>query len=377
MQWSIRNLLNPVIARCLIYGTNPFDLEYVLRKMEEKPLLNSKMLEETWMKEWQKKAQHFIQLANEAREKDNMLSVSEYYTLAARCYYACYLLNSDEVENKKQVYENLAASYHEAVKYSQRRVCEVSIPFKGDAVLPAYLHLPDETEFKAPYPCVIIYSGMGACKEELEVEAKPLIERGAAVLTVDMPGTGAALFHYNTKLNGTNMEHAFDTIMEFCKENEFIDADRIGTYGLCMGGGFAYRAAAKYPEVKCCINLFPLFLSMADINHIPRWMKQGKWASFQMGEICNEEFLNGMAVISEGNVSCHYLLVHSQYDNWMELEQTNQLYEKSTGKKEEIIITEQPVYATKESVMHAMPVGEQMHWIKRKAADYCIEAFRQ
>ena len=63
MQWSIRNLLNPVIARCLIYGVNPFDLEFVLRKMEEKPLLNARMLDDTWMSEWEKKAQHFISLA--------------------------------------------------------------------------------------------------------------------------------------------------------------------------------------------------------------------------------------------------------------------------------------------------------------------------
>lgn len=374
MQWSIRNLLNPVIARCLIYGTNPFDLEYVLRKMEEKPLLNARMLEDTWMNEWKKKAQHFIALAKEAEEKDNMLSVSEYYTLAARCYYACYLLNSDEVKNKKHVYQDLENSYHEALKYSKRRVYDVSIPFEDETFLPAYLHLPEKNSFHAPYPCVLVFSGMGACKEELEVEAKSIVERGIAVLAVDMPGTGAALFHHDIKLSAKNVESAFDAIMNYVRTSEQIDSEKIGTYGLCMGGGFAYRAAVKEPEIRCCVNLFPLFLSMVEINHIPRWMKQGKWASFQMGDATTEQFIEEMGILSEGQVCGDYLLVHSQYDNWMELEKTNQVYAKTKGRKEEIIVTEQPVYATKESVMHAMPVGEQMHWIKNKAADFCVEA---
>ncbi|HAU85256.1 MAG TPA: tRNA modification GTPase, partial [Lachnospiraceae bacterium] len=49
-----------------------------------------------------------------------------------------------------------------------------------------------------------------------------------------------------------------------------------GTFGLCMGGGFAYRAAAKYSDIKCCVNLFPLFLSMVENDNIPRWMRQGR-----------------------------------------------------------------------------------------------------
>ena len=50
--------------------------------------------------------------------------------------------------------------------------------------------------------------------------------------------------------------------------------------------------------------------------------------------------------------------------------------DKAKGQKQEIIVEDEPVFATKESVMHAMPVGEQMHWIKRKAADFCVEALR-
>lgn len=376
MQWSIRNLLNPVITRCLIYGVSPFDLEAVLRKVEQKPLLNSRALENTWMAGWQEKAEYFIALAEEERKKENRISVSEYYLLASRCYYACYLLNSDMIEHKKTVYEKLLFTYREFLFQSDRRVEPVKIAFEENSFLTAYLHLPDQNRFQAPFPCILIPAGYGSCKEELEIEAKPLVERGIAALVIDMPGTGESLFTYGTKLGGETVELALEKIMEFCSQHESIDLERLGTYGLCMAGSFAYRAAAKYPQIKCCVNLFPLFISMVDMNHIPGWMKHGRWAGFQMGDKSTEEFVKGMSIMEEGTVACKYLFVHSSYDNWMELDKTQFIYDKAKGQKQEIIVEDEPVFATKESVMHAMPVGEQMHWIKRKAADFCVEALR-
>ena len=34
MKWRIRDLLNPVVTRCMLYGTDPFDIEYVLQKID-------------------------------------------------------------------------------------------------------------------------------------------------------------------------------------------------------------------------------------------------------------------------------------------------------------------------------------------------------
>lgn len=376
MQWSIRSLLNPVIARCLIYDISPFDLEYVLRRVEQKSLLNSKMLENTWMAEWKQKADYFKELAEDARKKNQKCSVSEFYQLAAKCYYACYLLNSDAVESKKKVYEDFSYTYRQYVMNSDERVEEVLIPMENDAFLPGYLHFPNENKFKGPHPCVTIYVGMGSCKEEVEVEARALINRGISVLAIDMPGTGAALFQYGLKLHGDLIEKAFDEIMKFLTAHPDIDSGRLGTFGLCMGGGIAYRAAAKYPSVKACVNLFPLFVSMLNLDSIPRWMRQGLWADYQIGYPDKEEWIETMRTLETDNVKGRYLLVHSEYDNWMELKKTKCIYDKTTGQKQEIIVKQKPVYATEESVMHAMPVGEQMHWVKIQAADFLAETFQ-
>lgn len=347
-------------------------MEYVLQKVEKKPLVNSKVLEMTWREEWGKKAQRFSAFGKEAKEKGNYISAKEYYMLAARCYYACYLINSDQIAGKREIYKKLEGYYLQALQCSERRFEQVVIKLEEKKGMPGYLHLPDQKKFQAPYACVTIFAGMGSSKEELETMARPLVERGVAVLCLDQPGTGAALFDYDLKLSGENIELGFDKTMEFLLSHPLIDENRLGSYGLCMGGGYAYRFAAKYPSVRCVANLFPLFVTMLEEDAVPRWMKQGLWAKYQLANGPENEFYEGMEVLTEGAVKSDYLVVHSRFDNWMPLEKTKEILTKTEGKKETIVIDEEPVFATKESIMHAMPVGEQMHWIRIKVADWMV-----
>lgn len=373
MDWSIRGLLNPVIVRSLIFGVNPIDMEFVLQQMEKKPLVNGKVLQNTWREEWGRKTRHFAVLAEQAEKKKNWLSAGQYYTLSAQCCYAAYLLNSEHIDKKREAYKELEHYYLCQLHCSKRRFETIFIPLKGEKGMPGYLHLPDERQFEGPYPCVILFAGYGSCKEELETMAKPLIERGIAALTLDQPGTGSALFDNNLKLGGSMLEHGFQKTIQFLETLDFIDNSRLGTYGLCMGGGYAYRVAAEFPKITCCAGLFPLFISMLGDKTIPRWMRNGEWPDFQKENASSQEFIEGMKIIADGSFHGDYMIVHSSYDNWMPLEKTNQIVDKSTGNINEVIIDDAPVYATEESVMHAMPVGEQMHWIKIQVADWFAE----
>lgn len=209
MDWSLRGLLNPVIVRCLIFGVNAIDMEYVLCQMEKKPLINGKVLQNTWKEEWGKKTEHFTGLAKQAEKKKNLLSAGQLYKLAADCCYAAYLLNSEHIDRKREAYKQLEHYYLATLRCFGRRFETVFIPFEGENGMPGYLHLPDESLFQGPYPCVMIFAGYGSCKEELETMGRPLVERGIAVLALDQPGTGAALFDNNLKLGGSILEKGF------------------------------------------------------------------------------------------------------------------------------------------------------------------------
>ena len=49
------------------------------------------------------------------------------------------------------------------------------------------------------------------------------------------------------------------------------------------------------------------------------------------------------------------------------------LYSKATGYKERLEVTERPAYVSEETIMHAMPVGEQFHWVKHITADFIAQ----
>lgn len=376
MKWPIRNLLNPVSTRTLLYGTDPFDTEYVLQKIDQIKVMSGKQIKEVWFSEWERKAARYIEYAKKAEEKGNTISAEKYYMLTAQCYYACYMINTDDINQKREVYKKLEYYYGKTVHFRKNKVEFVEIEIEGGK-LPAYIHFPDDGKSQEKYPVVVTYSGIGSCKEELDMLALPLLERGLAVLTVDMPGTGSALFEYDRKCRGDHLELAFDAIFAYLENRDDIDSDRIANFGLCMGGGYAFRASAKRKNCKCCVSLFPLFINMAEMDSIPIWMKRGKWSTYQYGfeetDNGDEQFLEKMAYITEGNVDCDFFLIHSADDNWMSTEASLSFLDKANGYKESLEIDDKPAYVSEETIMHAMPVGEQFHWVKHIAADFIAE----
>lgn len=367
MKWAIRDLLNPVVTRSMLYGSDPFDIEYILKQVDQIKAMSGKKIQAVWLDNWHEKIEHYSQLCDEAEKKGNKISARAYAKMVTECHYACFMVNIEDLEHKTQIYNGLVESYKRYAKLCKNKIEYVEIDSKAGKI-PAYIHYPDSGR-KTGYPVTITYSGIGSCKEELEMLAAPLNERGIAVITPDMPGAGASIIYNNIKCGGKQLEAAMDGIYKFVKDHKKLDEKNIANFGLCMGGGYAFRATVKNPKVKCCVSLFPLLMHLADVDSIPIWMKKGKWSSYQYVD----DYLESMAVLEEGTHSADFLMVHSDDDNWMPPEASDKLFEKATGYKERIKVTEKPAYASEETIMHAMPVGEQYHWVKHIAADFIAE----
>jgi len=367
MKWSIRELLNPVVTRSMLYGSDPFDTEYVLKRVDEIDVMSGKKIQAVWLGEWGKKIAHYAELRDQNEAKGNLISARAYAKMVAQCWYACYMVNIQDLDQKVSIYNNLAESYRKYTELCDNKIEYIEID-TAFGKLPAYIHYPDDGS-KESYPIAITYSGIGSCKEELDMLAMPLNERGVAVITPDMPGTGGAVIWNNVKCGGDELEAAFESIYKFIDSRSELDSSRIANFGLCMGGGYAIRATVKNPAVKCCAALFPLMICYCKVDSVPIWMKKGKWTSCQT----NDDYIETMNILSEGTLSSDFLLVHSDYDNWMTHEANDILYSKATGYKERLEVTERPAYVSEETIMHAMPVGEQFHWVKHITADFIAQ----
>jgi Esterase FrsA-like len=373
MEWSIRDLINPVITRLLIYGVNPIDTEYVVSNVEKVNYLNSRSLENSWAGEWKKKAQYYTNLAETAIENDNKLTAGELYMQAAQCYYAMFLINMSSTADKKKVYEEYSSLFKRSMNYRGVNVTDQDIILSGGKVLRGQLYFPSKG-VPVKKICTIIYSGLGSCKEEMYTLASPLLDRGASVFIADMPGNGESLFSNGVTCNINVLEEAFSAIPQQLSEIPELKGYRFGAYGLCMGGGYAVRAACKDARYEFCATLFALLISKVEANSTPQWMKQGEWAKIQMGNIPAEQFIDEMRLLESGTFKAPYFFIHGKHDNWMTLESALEFCKRSQGTVKKLIVETEPVFSNQQIVTHTMPVGEQLHWVRHVVADWIVSA---
>lgn len=365
--WTIRGLLNPVISRLLIYGVNPIDVEAVLSITESKNHMNAQSLERTWLGEWETRAAHYADLAIHAEKSGYRASVSKYYLLAAQCYYAAFLINPAAKGEKKRIYQAFADYYRKSEDFYSVPSIHLEVPI-SQGKLTGFLHLPAQT----PLVCAVIFAALGSCKEELHMLARPLVERGMAAFVVDMPGSGESLFVHEVKCRFDALEEGFSNILDVLSVRTELQNVVFGSYGLCMGGGYAHRAACADPRYKFCVTLFMLYITQTQPNSTPQWMRQGEWYNFQTGGVPAAEFLQEMDGLTQGVLNVPYLFIHGRHDNWMPLETAQVYCDRAQGPKEVLIIENTPVFSNQQVVTHTMPVGEQLHWVKHYAADWIL-----
>ena len=215
-----------------------------------------------------------------------------------------------------------------------------------------------------------MFGGVGGCKEEVHGLSASFADRGIAVLAVDLPGLGESLLvhHYRWRLD--TVTRAMDNSIEYLKTRDEVQPDKIGVYGLCLGGGMAYKYTALHPEnVAYLATMFPMLLNPEAIANTPPWMKTSEWFSFFSGDAPNQIFEQEMSVGDDLIVQCPYLLIHGRHDNWTPLERAMELYQQAIGKKDVLVIEEEAVHESGHATTHTIPVADQFHWAMPVTAD--------
>jgi 2,6-dihydroxypseudooxynicotine hydrolase len=94
--------------------------------------------------------------------------------------------------------------------------------------------------------------GLDSVKEELQATAEYLLERGLATLAVDGPGQGEAEYELP-------IEPAYERVATACfdwlQARDDVDAERLGVFGVSLGGYYAARAAAFEPRALATVAL--------------------------------------------------------------------------------------------------------------------------
>jgi dienelactone hydrolase len=167
---------------------------------------------------------------------------------AAVYYHFAKFMYVDDTEQMHAAHRKAVECLASALPYIDPPGERVEIPFDG-ATIAAILRRPAGP---GPHPIVILIPGLDSAKEEFRPTEDLFLSRGLATLSIDGPGQGEA--EYDLAIRG-DWEVPGSAVIDAVCTLPGIDADRIGIWGVSLGGYYAARVASGDTRVRACIAL--------------------------------------------------------------------------------------------------------------------------
>jgi 5-aminopentanamidase len=200
-----------------------------------------------WCREWGRTARHYEQLAETAEAADRTVTAGEAWRRAALCWHWGKFVFTDHPEEQQAAHERTVACFRRGAGTLSPPAEPVRVPYAG-STLAAYLRVP-----AGPTPpIVIMIPGLDSVKEELQATAEHMLRRGLAVIAIDGPGQGEAEYEFPIE---PAYERVVTAVADYLKGRADVDPDRIGVFGVSLGGYYAARSAAYEPRVRAAVDL--------------------------------------------------------------------------------------------------------------------------
>jgi 5-aminopentanamidase len=215
-----------------------------------------------WCREWGRTGQHYEQLAETAEAASRLVTAGEAWRRAALCWHWGKFVFTDHLEEQRAAHERTVACFRRGAGTLSPPAEPIRVPYAG-TTLAAYLRVPGQG--RRP-PVVIMIPGLDSVKEELQATAEHLLRRGLAVIAIDGPGQGEA--EYELPIEPA-YERVTTAVADYLKGRDDIDPDRIGVFGVSLGGYYAARSAAYEPRARAAVELAGPYRFDLDWDQLP------------------------------------------------------------------------------------------------------------
>ncbi len=201
-----------------------------------------------WCERWSATGARHEQLGRIALTEGRTRSAGAHLAQAAVYYHFAKFMFVNDLGQLRQAHRRAVECLQDALPYLAPPGERIEIPFDG-SVIAAILRRPATP---GPHPIVVLIPGLDSAKEEFRPTEDLFLSRGIATLSVDGPGQGEA--EYDLAIR-PDWEVPGRAILDAVGELPSIDADRIGVWGVSLGGYYAARVAAGDHRVRGCIAL--------------------------------------------------------------------------------------------------------------------------
>ncbi|MFG6138049.1 alpha/beta hydrolase family protein [Halomonas sp. B23F22_10] len=292
-----------------------------------------------FMREWVRKADQLVSLANEDTARNHGFSASDKLHRASLYYLIAERMQTQGSRDRLETFLKGRKAFDEGARLGSLNVTRHEIPY-GDKHIAVLLSHAQGVE--GPAPAVVFLNGLDSCKELLWWSRLPeeLARRGISCLCVDQPGTGESLRLQD--LPATWQAEQWGTpVYEWLADQPGIDPDRIGITGISLGGYYAPRVCAMEPRFASGA-VWGANHNWAEVQHkrlqregenpVPHYWNHVQWV---FGTNDRDEFLRraeGMTLngVME-RIKVPFLVTHGAKDRQISLDYAHQSYEQLTN----------------------------------------------
>lgn len=333
----------------LMCGGNIGEIDAACRPIREAAARGEDAGTALFFDSWVNVAHQVIANGEADEAKGRRLSAGIKYQRAAGYLLAAERMQSRDYAPRWEAYRKGLAMFRKGVELQELGVEFVDIPYEG-STYPA-LFVRAAARDGRPAPVLVSCNGLDSMKEQIFGAGNPaaFAARGVSTLVIDQPGTGAAL-----RLNGLTGRHDSEAwasrAVDYLLTRNDVDPQRIGMFGLSLGGYFAPRAAAFEKRFALC--------AVMGANHnwgemqkrrqaregdrpVPHYWDHVMWV---FGKKTIEEFmawapamdLNGVVE----KIDVPFLVTHGEGDRQIPVEYAHQSYGQAVNSpKRELRIT--------------------------------------
>lgn len=262
-----------------------------------------------WCSAWSSGAAVHEELGRTAMAQGRTRSAGAHLAQAAVYYHFAKFVFVEDLDQMRAAHQSAVRCLDDALPFLDPPGERVEIAFEGSQLV-GILRRPRSA---APVPVVVLVPGLDSAKEEFRSTEALFLERGLATFSVDGPAQGEA--EYDLAIRG-DWEVPGRAIIDHLEGLPGLAADRIGVWGVSLGGYYAARWASGDDRVRACIALAGPFDFGECFTGAPELTRtafkvRSQVATFEQAQLRADELsLVGRAEL----IQCPVLVVFGQQD---------------------------------------------------------------
>lgn len=286
-----------------------------------------------WCAGWSRGAEVHLDLAESALNEDRHHSAGEYFSRAALYFHFAKFLFVHDRAQARAAHDRAVTALTRALPLLSPVARREEIAFEGTRLVGIF-RAPSGL---GPHPTVLLIAGLDSTKEEFREVERSFLERGMATFSLDGPGQGEIEWDLPIR---ADWEVVGDAVISHLQRLPEVDPDRIGVWGVSLGGYYAARLAAGGLPVRATVALSgPYSFGAAWDNLNPLTRRAFQVRSYSADEA--EAKHRALELNLEGRaraIDAPLLVVMGQRDRLFSWTDAKRLVEESAGPSELLLL---------------------------------------